>query len=429
LAVEELQRSWPSVILRGPVTRFPPLHICPSQVCKPWRTARIGTKSSIQIFNPKQKVETVDVATRQAQDMDTLSQLMVHEYCGNTRGEPRDDLEYHKRVLLYVARLDPMQLADFLKLADVHHVLVRTLTVLQAAAVAIDDGPMTNWCGERLADERAHIEHSVGRLHTICEALESRGCHVAVIKSLDHWPDLGSDLDLYTTASQPCVEQVMRKQLGAHPVDRSWGDRLANKWNYRVPELWELVEIHVQFLGQTGEHSEMARRVVDRRIQKEVGGYDFHVPAPEERIVISTLQRVYRHFYFRLCDMIDFAVLLRRGPIHFSELQKSADLAGVWPGVATFLSLIQGYIASYEGAVPLPEEVLDSAHSRGAGVHFAAGFLRVSKLTAAGLYGLQLLHAGQQGDLRAIVRLPLLPPLAVSAVVAHGLTGNDKGIW
>jgi hypothetical protein len=371
----------------------------------------------------------VDVATRQAQHMNTLSRLMIREYCEKAQVTPVDDLEDLTRDSIYVARLEPAHLAEFLELADVHHVLVRTLGVLQAAAAMVGDSVTADWCGKRLADGRAHIEHSVGRLHAICEALESHGCQVAVIKSLDHWPDLGSDLDLYTTAPQPLVEQVMREHLGAHAVERSWGDRLANKWNYRVPELWELVEIHVQFLGQTGEHSEMARRVVDRRVQKEVGGHAFHVPAPEERIVISTLQRVYRHFYFRLCDMIDFAALLDKEPIQFSELRKSADLAGIWPGVATFLLLIQSYVVSFGGNVPLPEEVLVSAHSRGAGVHFTDGFLRVSKLTAAGLYGLQLLRAGQHRDLRAMVRLPLLPPLAVSAVVAHSLTGNDKGIW
>jgi len=48
---------------------------------------------------------------------------------------------------------------------------------------------------------------------------------------------------------------------------------------------------------------------------------------------------------------------------------------------------------------------------------------------AAGLYGAQLLNASLHRDLRAISRLPLLPPLAVSALVAYRLTGSDKGVW
>jgi hypothetical protein len=62
-------------------------------------------------------------------------------------------------------------------------------------------------------------------------------------------------------------------------------------------------------------------------------------------------------------------------------------------------------------------------------VYFKGNFLRVPKLPAAGLYGSQLLCASLHRDLRAMVRLPLLPPLAVSALVAYRLTGSDKGVW
>jgi hypothetical protein len=55
--------------------------------------------------------------------------------------------------------------------------------------------------------------------------------------------------------------------------------------------------------------------------------------------------------------------------------------------------------------------------------------LRVPMVPAAGLYGAQLLNAGKHGDLRAVFRLPLLPPLAVSALLAFRLTGSDKGVW
>ena len=294
-------------------------------------------------------------APRQPQHLDTLSRLMVRAYCENKRETMPEDLEHLKRDLRYVGGLSTVQLAEFRELADTNHVVVRALTILQNAAVAMGEGRIADWCENCLADEHARIEHGIGMLHVICNALESRGCKIAVIKSLDHWPDLGTDLDVYTTAEEHRVEQVMREEFGARPVDRSWGDRLANKWNYSVPGLPELVEVHVQFLGQTGEHAEMAKRVANRRVRKVVGGRDFHVPAPEERIVISALQRVYRHFYYRLCDMIDMTLLMQSEPIDFRELQKAADLAGIWPGVATFLSLIQSYIKSYGGGTPTPE--------------------------------------------------------------------------
>jgi hypothetical protein len=363
------------------------------------------------------------------QHMDTLSRVMVRAYCENEHGTQPEDLDHLKRDLRYVDRLTPPQLRSFLDLANTNHVIVRALTALQNGAIALGDARLADWCEDSLREECARIDHGVGTLKTICNVLESRGCPTAVIKSLDHWPDLGSDLDLYTTADPRNIETLMRQEFGACPVARSWGDRLANKWNYRVPDLPELVEIHVQFLGQTGEHTDLARRVIARRVTKTVSGHDFYVPAPEERIVISTLQRVYRHFYFRLCDMIDMTLLIQNEPLDFHELRRAADAAGIWPGVATFLFLIQTYIQSHGGDLALPKDVIASAHDRGKSVAFGNGFLRVSKLTAAGLYGSQLLQASRHRDVRAMLRLPLLPPLAVSALVAHRLTGNDKGIW
>lgn len=187
--------------------------------------------------------------------------------------------------------------------------------------------------------------------------------------------------------------------------------------------------LHVQFLGQTGEHARMARRIIERRIVKAVGEYRFYVPAPEERIVISTLQRVYRHFYFRLCDILDVALLLRSKPVDFGELRKAAEPAGIWQGVATFLALIRSYIESYGGSMVLPEEVTAAANGSANGLRLGGHFLRMSSVSATGLYCAQCRQAALHRDVRALTRLPLLPPLALSALIAYQLTGNDKGIW
>ncbi len=370
--------------------------------------------------------------------MEILSRLVIRRESGTAKANAGESFEKLQRELRYVSRLSEDEFASFVELANTNHVIVRALSVVQGAAnLGPGAGPpssekaaeVAELCERVLADERARIDRAIGYLHSICNALEARGCRVAVIKSLDHWPDLGSDLDLYTATNERAVEQAMRESFGAHRVERSWGDRLANKWNFNVPGLPELVEIHVQYLGQTGEHAELARRVIERGVQKTIGDYTFRVAAPEERLVISALQRVYRHFYFRLCDMIDTASLLQSGAVELRELKKAANSAGIWEGVATYLCLIQNYVQSYGGIVDLPKEVSQAAYSPRSTVHYRDGFLRVSKATGAKLYSSQLLEAGRHGDVRALLRLPLLPPLAISALVAHSLTGNDKGIW
>jgi len=365
---------------------------------------------------------------RGARDVEVQSRLIFRGYSGNFEN-PVTDVAPVSSELEYVAALDEAGREQFLEYADKHHVTVRVLRVLRNAADAAGDINVREWCEQALKNEHLRIDRALSFLAPICSGLDRAGCKATVIKSLDHWPDLGSDLDLYTSGDQQCVSRVMTTEFKAEMEARSWGDRLANKWNFAVPGLPELVEIHVRYLGQTGEQTAMAKRVVERSVDRTLNGMTFRVPAPEERVVISTLQRMYRHFYFRLCDMADFAALLQNQAIDFAELRRGAAIGGIWPGVATFLFLISKYAEQHGGSVPLPADVSRAAYSQDIRVYFKGNFLRVPKLPAAGLYGSQLLCASLHRDLRAMVRLPLLPPLAVSALVAYRLTGSDKGVW
>lgn len=355
-----------------------------------------------------------------------LSCLTIQGYEGDF-SSPGEDLQHLESAINQVAGLSEEQFIELLELADMHHVTVRALRVLEKLAAKHDKKRVFDWCESALRSEKARIWKAVEWLYAVVQALELNGCPVCVIKSLDHWPDLGSDLDLYTSGTPDQVVRVMHEKVKAEIRPRSWGDRLANKWNFQVPGLNELIEIHVRYLGQTGEQKLMAARVLERGVTSTINGRTFGVPRPEERILISTLQRMYRHFYFRLCDIADIRSLV--GNLDFAELRRGAELGGIWPGVASFLVIVSRYVEQYGGSVLLPDEVLTTATSPELRVQFRGNFLRVPMGPAAGLYGSQLLSAGRHGDLRAISRLPLLPPLAVSALVAYRLTGSDKGVW
>jgi hypothetical protein len=340
---------------------------------------------------------------------------------------PAEDLQHLESAMNQIAGLSEEQFIELLQLADMHHVTVRALCVLQKLAATYHQRRVFDWCETALRSEKARIWKAVEWLYAIVQALELNGCPVCVIKSLDHWPDLGSDLDLYTSGMPDQVVRVMHEKVKAELEPRSWGDRLANKWNFQIPGLNELIEIHVRYLGQTGEQKLMAARVLECGVTRTINGRAFRVPRAEERILISTLQRMYRHFYFRLCDIADIRSLV--GNLDFAELRRGAELGGIWPGVASFLVIASRYVEQYGGSLLLPDEVLTAATSPDLRVQFRGNFLRVPMGPAAGLYGSQLLTAGRHGDLRAISRLPLLAPLAVSALVAYRLTGSDKGVW
>ena len=334
-------------------------------------------------------------------------------------------------VLPVLASLSSEQQKDFAALADSNHVVIRAFDVINRIAGNQGHQRLQAWAVDVLTRERARIHNALIYLHEICNVLEEAGCPVVVMKSLDHWPDLGNDLDLFSTGERSEIVRVLTREFNARIEARSWGDRIANKSNFSIPGLRESIEMHVGRLGQMGEHIGLAYRFVDRRLIVKFAGHPFYVPAPEERIVAATLQRMYRHFYFRICDIANMSSLVDSGSVDFGELFKAADQAGIWPGVASLLKIVSDYVQQYRGVpLALPGNIIADAALGGDKTYARQKFLRVPILPyGARLYTRQLTRTAFQGNMHAAFRLTLLPPLASAAAVAAKLTGSDKGVW
>lgn len=336
------------------------------------------------------------------------------------------DVSYHDLSQLTQGEFDCL-----VALAATNHVLLRGIGRFRDIAHQAGDDIRTEWADAALTAEHVRIDRAIPCLAKICSSFAERGLRIAVIKSLDHWPDLGSDLDLYTEAKPTDVIRVMQEVFGAQVDARSWGDRLACKWNFIIAGLPELVEIHVGRLGQTGEQSAIACSLLDRARTITVNGQAFQVPSISERLMISTLQRMYRHFYFRLCDIVDSAELVESGSVDWSDLLAAATTAGIWEGMATYLAIVSDYVSTYRGTtLPIPQWVLNAARFRGKEIYFAKDFLRVPILPqSAMLYGTQLASVLRRRQLQSSARLSLLPWLATAALVGQKITGSDKGVW
>jgi hypothetical protein len=140
---------------------------------------------------------------------------------------------------------------------------------------------------------------------------------------------------------------------------------------------------------------------------------------------------MYRHFYFRLCDIVDTAELSESGGIDWRDLYFSATAAGIWEGVATYLVIVSDYVRKYSGSgLDLPASVTAAARFGGDELYYAREFLRVPIMPqSVRLYGSQLANLLRKRELQNSARLSLLPWLATAAVVGQKITGSDKGIW
>ncbi len=193
----------------------------------------------------------------------------------------------------------------------------------------------------------------------------------------------------------------------------------------------ESVDVLSGRLGETGVQLVLASQLPGRARVLEFDGQTFRVASVSDRLMISTLQRMYRHFYFRLCDIVDSAMLVESGAIDYDDLKSSAQAAGIWEGVATYLVLVSDYVHRFRGTgLRLPALVKDSAQFDGTVMHFGGGFLRVPILPQSiALYRSQFTGLLRRRELQSSARLGLLPALATAAAIGYKITGSDKGIW
>jgi hypothetical protein len=252
-----------------------------------------------------------------------------------------------------------------------------------------------------------------------------------VMKTLDHWPDFGSDLDLITMGDKTRVLHLLKSVLGGRRCMRTLADRLAHKRSFALPGLAEQVELHIQRLGQVGEHIKLAARFIDRRQPETFGAYTFLVPAPEERVMAATLQRMYRHLHMRICDVCNTAQLIKCRQLDYAGLRAAAEEGGIWPGVATYLMVVSDYVKKYRGqSLELPDQVVASARF-GAEKVFPRGLYCRFPVVPYGLalYAHQLRHIARSGDIHGTARLSLVPPLASIGALAYALMGSSERIW
>ena len=328
-----------------------------------------------------------------------------------------------------IAEMTDAQFDELLAFAELQRVQIRTLTIIANAWGPLHGG--RDAVEQRLSRQLSQVKNAIVQWSNIVGALEEQGIAIMVIKTLDHWPDIGSDLDLFTMASAGEVCHVMTSVLGAETLPQSWGDKLACKWNFRVPGLSVPVEVHVKRLGQTGEQCTLPQQLFESRIRREVHGQFFRVPSPEHQIAIVALQRMYRHFYIRLTDIVNVARLLRSSALDLERLREITEPVALWPGIATLLQIVSGYSEHYGGTpLALPAEVRDAACFTEGSTYVDQSFLRIPMVPqATGLYCRQWGKTAASRNFRSLSRLTLLPFLAAAAMVNFRLTGNDKGIW
>jgi hypothetical protein len=140
---------------------------------------------------------------------------------------------------------------------------------------------------------------------------------------------------------------------------------------------------------------------------------------------------MYRHFYLRLCDVVDMTQLIDSAALDYAYLEGLSCSAGLWDGLATYLVVLVEYAEGYGKEISgLPPSVIKAARFGSLNIKFSQRFLRIPIFPqATNLYAKEWGRLLSNGELENTLRLSLLPGLAAAAALAAKITGSDKGIW
>lgn len=327
-------------------------------------------------------------------------------------------------------RLFGLPTQETVRILRLNNIVIRGLSRLTEVAPPTVRPWLEQAREKALDDGRVRLKVLAG----LTAAFDTAGVRYVIQKTLDNWPDFGTDIDVLI-AGPPDPGVWRRACESAFPEGR-WlpfrklCDVLARKWTYEIPALCN-PEIHFGCIGQVGEHRDYPALVGERRLDWDHEGVRAWVPSIEDRLLLAVLQRVYRHFWVRVCDVVNWADWVTRPGLDWDYVWATAARMGIRPGVEYYVWCLRGVAEGTEVgqrvSVALdPLRIPDRRHGR---LTLRRNLYRMPLFPdPARLYAAQVGHDLADGRLGRAARVSLVFPLGVLTWVSNVLFHDDP-IW
>jgi len=271
---------------------------------------------------------------------------------------------------------------------------------------------------EAVARERRRAASMFELIGRVSRACERRGVEHIFAKSFQYYPDMGGDVDLLVTSRAPGVDEPILEGTPSRPVRRDpWG-RMSGVTAYRVAGGETVLEIHHGRLGVLGEHGSLVGQFVRHGRRAEVGGVEFLLPSDEDLLVLHGMQRVYRHGFIRLCDVLSTASLAARAGLDWDYVLRTSRQLGTLYGLRSYLTYVgQVYRETLEREL-LPAELRGrlTVTSCGRGEFRGGVFVFPRGRVAGRVYVGKVRAAVRAGDWGGVSRLSLMPLVAATTL-------------
>jgi thymidylate kinase len=229
-----------------------------------------------------------------------------------------------------------LKLEEILPVIRKNRITVRWLKKMRTAFSKADRSKIDNI----LKEEKERLGKALEIIDRVTNEFKNRNLSIMAIKTLDNYPDLGHDIDLYTDALIEDINNILIGKFHAKLDKPTISERVSQKRNYRMRG-YPVLEIHCSRLGQLGEERALAKDLISNSERIRISGKTAYIPKPEYRILLCVLQRMYRHFNIRICDVYNTIGLIKSNSINWQELKSISIKYGIWEGVSRYLSYVQ----------------------------------------------------------------------------------------
>lgn len=277
-----------------------------------------------------------------------------------------------------------------------------------------------------LQEEATRLNQALEIIDKVSKEFKKRNLSIIVIKTLDNYPDLGHDLDLYTNAPINEVDDILLNLFKAELDQPSFSEKLAQKRNYRIKG-YPALEIHCSRLGQLGEERLLPNDLIHNQQKIEIEGKTAYVATPEYRILLCVLQRIYRHFNIRICDVYNTVTLINSNQIGWSHLKAISDKYGIWEGVLLYLNYVQKIAQRYGLKLNIGNNI--ESKNRPAlisdkNMHFRFPLFS----TGVRIYSKKIAAEIKNNNFSGLFRISLIAPLSLIHYSSVKLFGKSR-IW
>ncbi len=210
-----------------------------------------------------------------------------------------------------------------------------------------------------VAHEENRIKTNIEIIEEVFHVFNNEKKTLLLIKTIDNYPDFGHDLDFYIHEKN--VDKLMDQHFQVKREKRTFFEVLANKRNYviRRNNYKVLLEFHCKKIGQCGEDNLLLNDLVNNRVEYSLNQIPIVIPRLEHRIIMRVMQRMYRHFNFRICDIVNTVNEIKSNTIDWDYLISISKHMYIYEGVADFLSYIQQVCLYFDCPLDIKASILE----------------------------------------------------------------------